>query len=199
MNTHPKLILGSSSPYRKELLLRLGLDFSTSSPEVDETAQLEEKPQQLVVRLAELKARTVGITHPGALIIGSDQVATLEGKILGKPGNYETAFEQLSFTAGKSVEFLTGLCLYNSANGKIQTHCEPFRVKFRPLSNEEIRSYLLREQPYNCAGSFKSEGLGIALFEAMEGEDPNALIGLPLIRLISMLRNEGINPLMEQG
>jgi MAF protein len=135
--------------------------------------------------------------HPDALIIGSDQVAVVDGKILGKPENHQQATEQLMFASGKRVSFLTGLCLLNSDTGESQVCCEPFHVIFRVLQRQEIENYLLKEKPYNCAGSFKSEGLGISLFERLEGDDPNALIGLPLIRLIAMLRKEGVDILAE--
>ncbi|MCU7931358.1 MAG: Maf-like protein [Candidatus Thiodiazotropha sp. (ex Codakia rugifera)] len=192
---HLPLILASSSPFRRELLSRLGLEFGTISPDVDESHQQEEPPEQLVTRLAESKARAVAETHTEALIIGSDQVATVNGSILGKPGTHQRAVEQLQQTSGKQVIFLTGLCLLNSKTGQTQVCCEPFHVTFRQLEKGEIENYLKKEKPYNCAGSFKSEGLGISLFERLEGEDPNALIGLPLIRLIGMLRNEDVNVL----
>jgi MAF protein len=165
------------------------------SPEIAEEAQLGEAPEMLVTRLAECKAREVAKDHPNALIIGSDQVAVVDGTILGKPGDHQRAVEQLLYASGKRVSFLTGLCLLNSETGHLQVCCEPFHVIFRFLQQREIENYLQKEQPYNCAGSFKSEGLGISLFERLEGEDPNALIGLPLIRLIAMLRNEGVDVL----
>ncbi len=193
---HPPLILASSSPYRRELLSRLGIEFSSDSPEVDETPHPAEDPTALVQRLAERKAEAVAASHPGALIIGSDQVAILEGDILGKPGTHERAIQQLTRASGKRVSFLTGLCLLNSASGERQVACEPFHVQFRELNSREIEHYLLKEQPYNCAGSFKSEGLGICLFERMEGDDPSSLIGLPLIRLVGMLRKEGLDVLL---
>lgn len=186
------LILGSTSPFRKALLERLGLDFASDSPDVDERALPGERPQDLVVRLAEAKARAVGARHANALIIGSDQVAWSDGQILGKPGNRANALAQLRACVGKTVVFHTGLCLYNSANGHTQTLCEPFTVHFRQLSDAQIERYVDTEKPFNCAGSFKSEGLGISLFSRMEGDDPNALIGLPLIRLIQMLDAEGV-------
>ena len=188
----PDLILASTSPFRKQLLGRLGLGFTTASPEVDESARPGEQPEQLVTRLAEAKARAVANAHPRSLIIGSDQVACIDGVILGKPGDRETAITQLAQACGRRVTFYTGLCLYNSATGNIQVLCEPFHVHFRELTRAQIETYVDREQPFNCAGSFRSEGLGIALFERLEGDDPNALIGLPLIRLISMLAREGI-------
>ncbi|MCU7914809.1 MAG: Maf-like protein [Candidatus Thiodiazotropha sp. (ex Gloverina cf. vestifex)] len=193
--THPPLILASSSPFRRELLSRLGMKFSSVSPEVDEAPLVNEPAEMLVSRLAECKAKAVAESHPNALIIGSDQVATIEGQILGKPGNHERAVEQLMRASGKHVSFLTGLCLHHSTTGNTQLWCEPFHVEFRELTRDEIEHYLHREKPYNCAGSFKSEGLGICLFQRMEGDDPSSLIGLPLIRLVNMLRNEGVDVL----
>jgi MAF protein len=187
------LVLASSSPFRRELLSRLGLEFTTCSPSVDETRLDNETAEALVLRLSQQKAMKVAESHPEALIIGSDQVATVSDKILGKPGNHKKAVAQLQGASGKKVTFYTGLCLYNSRTGNQQTCCEPYHVQFRTLNPQEIENYLLKEQPYNCAGSFKSEGLGISLFEYLEGADPNALIGLPLIRLSAMLRNEDLN------
>jgi septum formation protein len=194
---HPTLVLASSSPFRRELLSRLGIEFSTASPSIDETHDNQESPANLVVRLAEEKAKAVAKSHPDALIIGSDQVATLEDRILGKPGSHERAVEQLTVASGRHVTFYTGLCLHNSRTGETQSSCELFHVHFRELQAYEIENYLNKEQPYQCAGSFKSEGLGICLFKRLEGEDPNTLIGLPLIRLIEMLRNEGLDILAE--
>ena len=188
-----QLVLASTSIYRKELLNRLGLPFVTAAPQVDESLQPDESPQQLVRRLAEVKARAVAARYPDALIIGSDQVATVEGRILGKPGGHEQAVAQLRLASGKRLQFLTGLCLLNAHTGEAQVEVVPFTVVFRALDDRQIDNYLRREQPYHCAGSFKSEALGIALCERLEGEDPNALIGLPLIRLIHMLEKEGIN------
>lgn len=188
----PKLVLGSSSPFRRELLERLGIPFVTESPEINEEALPNETPEDLVLRLAEEKARAAGQNHPDSLVIGSDQVACLDGQILGKPGNRENAITQLQQAAGKRLTFYTGLCLFNTATNEEQIACESFHVHFRHLSHEQIERYVDLEQPYNCAGSFKSEGLGIALFDRLEGDDPNALIGLPLIRLIDMLAEEGI-------
>lgn len=190
-----KLVLASTSPFRRELLRKLGLTFSSAAPEVDETAQPGETAQALVKRLAEAKARAVAAAYPEALIIGSDQVAVLGDEILGKPGEHGRAVAQLKAASGKNVTFLTGLCLFNSATERAQTLVEPFRVVFRELSDAQIENYLRREEPYNCAGSFKSEGLGIALFQRLEGDDPNALIGLPLIRLTDMLQAEGLDVL----
>lgn len=190
-----QLVLASTSPFRKELLERLGLEFATASPDVDESHQAGESPLELVRRLSEAKARAVAADYPNALIIGSDQVAVNGEQILGKPHTHEKAIEQLSAASGKRITFQTGLCLFNAATGETQVDVVPFSVVFRDLSPEAIDHYLRREQPYNCAGSFKSEGLGISLFQRMEGEDPNALIGLPLIRLIDMLGQEGISVL----
>jgi MAF protein len=190
-----RLVLGSTSPYRKRLLERLGLSFETASPAVDESPRPGESPQQLVLRLAEAKARAVGKQIPGSLVIGSDQVACVEDKVLGKPGDRVRAIEQLTSLSGRHVAFLTGLCLYNSEADRIQLLCEPFGVQFRELTPEQIAHYVDRERPFDCAGSFRSEGLGIALFERMIGDDPNALIGLPLIRLVDMLAREGVSVL----
>ncbi|MBT8116612.1 MAG: septum formation inhibitor Maf [Gammaproteobacteria bacterium] len=185
------VVLASSSPYRRELLDRLGLDYSTVSPDIDESVLPGETPAALVERLAEQKARAVGATHPG-LIIGSDQVATIENDILGKPGSHDSAVAQLTRLSGRQVTFQTGLCLLDTTHHELQVDVVPFTVQFRSLSAGQIERYLRTEQPYNCAGSFKSEGLGIALFEKMLGEDPTALIGLPLIRLTTMLENAQI-------
>lgn len=195
MTTSSKLVLASTSPFRKEILNKLGIAFKTAAPDVNESAIKNETPEQLVRRLAELKAKAVADEYPAHLIIGSDQVAVIEGKILGKPHTHERAVEQLSNASGKTVHFLTGLCLYNSATGISQAETVPFDVVFRELSTSQIENYLQAEKPYNCAGSFKSEALGIALFEKLIGDDPNTLIGLPLIRLIAMLENENIQPI----
>jgi len=186
-----KLVLASTSPYRKELLQKLQLDFATANPSIDESALPDEAPEQLVARLAESKARAVADQFQNALIIGSDQVAVVDGKIVGKPGDHARAVAQLKRASGKRVSFLTGLCVYNTLSQRSQVDVVPFSVIFRHLTDAQIEKYLQREQPYNCAGSFKSEGLGIALFERLEGDDPNTLIGLPLIRLIKMLESEG--------
>ena len=187
-----KLILASSSPYRRELLARLMIPFEAIPPEVDETPRPGDTPQAMVERLAVEKARKIAASHPHALVIGSDQVAVYNGKIVGKPHSHENAIEQLRAAAGRSVVLYTGLALVNSATGRVQCEVIPYRVAFRRLTEEQIESYLRKEQPYSCAGSVKSEGLGIALLEKFEGDDPNTLIGLPLIRLVRMLENEGI-------
>ena len=187
------LVLASSSPFRRALLEKLGMPFACDSPDIDEQAQPDESPQELVMRLAKEKAEAVAERHPRALIIGSDQVALRpDGVILGKPGNHGTAVAQLQSCNGATVRFLTGLCLLNSETGRHQLACEVFQVHFRTLKHDTIERYLEREKPYNCAGSFKSEGLGITLFKALEGRDPNALIGLPLILLTDFLRIEGV-------
>ncbi|WP_276488958.1 Maf family protein [Ectopseudomonas mendocina] len=189
----PALLLASSSPYRRELLERLQLPFSWQSPSIDESRREGEAAIDLVKRLAEEKARALAASHPEHLIIGSDQVAVLgNGQILGKPHDLPRAQQQLRAASDNSVTFLTGLALLNSSSGNCQVDCVPFTVHFRPLSDEQILRYLQREQPFDCAGSFKSEGLGISLFRSTEGEDATSLIGLPLIRLVDMLLNEGV-------
>jgi len=188
----PHLILGSSSPFRRELLTRLNLPFSVASPDIDESPLTKEKPEETALRLAQAKAMKVAESHADALIIGCDQVATLDGLQLGKPLTHENAVRQLSMMRGRSVIFHSALCLYNSATQHMQAEVVPYMVEFRRVSDVQIENYLRTEQPYNCAGSAKSEGLGIALIAAMHGDDPNALIGLPLIKLISMLQNEGV-------
>ena len=188
----PNLILGSSSPFRRELLARLNLSFIVASPDIDESALDNEKPEETALRLAQAKARKISESHTDALIIGCDQVATLDGIQLGKPITHENAVKQLSMMRGRSVTFHSALCLYNSITQNMQAEVVPYIVEFRDVSDAQIENYLRIEQPYNCAGSAKSEGLGIALIAAMHGDDPNALIGLPLIKLISMLQIEGV-------
>ncbi len=187
-----KIVLGSSSIYRKALLQRLQIPFVTKNPHIDEVALSNESPQETAVRLAEAKARDVARSYPDSLVIGSDQVAVLGDSRLGKPLNHSNAVKQLRAMQGKEVIFHTALCLFNSATGNVQLQTVPYCVKFRQLSDQQIENYLLKEQPYHCAGSAKSEGLGIALIERMSGDDPNALIGLPLIALIDMLTQEGV-------
>ncbi|WP_181296704.1 nucleoside triphosphate pyrophosphatase [Pseudomonas sp. Q2-TVG4-2] len=189
---HRRLLLASSSPYRRELLSRLRLTFDCNAPEIDETAHAEELPEQLVRRLAREKAQALAGTHPDHLIIGSDQVAVLEHNILGKPHTFERAKHQLQACSGKSVSFLTGLALLDSRTGTAQIDCITFTVHFRALNDQLIERYLLAEQPFDCAGSFKAEGLGISLFRFTEGSDVTSLIGLPLIRLVDMLNHAGI-------
>lgn len=185
------VVLASTSPFRKELLQRLGITFATAAPDVDESPHADETPEALVRRLSEAKARAIGQSCKG-LIIGSDQVATTGRDILGKPGTHVHAAEQLRDLSGRLVTFHTGLCLLNSITGEAQVDVIPFKVQFRQLDEAQIERYLQADQPYTCAGSFKSEGLGITLFERMDGDDPSALIGLPLIRLTTMLARAGL-------
>ncbi|MHB0763237.1 Maf family protein [Stutzerimonas sp. NM35] len=186
------LLLASSSPYRRELLSRLRLPFDCRAPHIDETAHPDESPEQLVRRLSREKTRALAETHPDHLIIGSDQVAVLGDRIIGKPHTFERAREQLLSCSGKRLDFLTGLTLLDSRNASEQVDCVRFSVLFRDLGEAQIERYLRAEQPFDCAGSFKAEGLGISLFRATEGEDATSLIGLPLIRLVDMLNNAGI-------
>lgn len=190
--TTPKLILASSSPYRSELLQRLQLPFTVASPDIDETAWHGELPEQTSLRLAKAKAIKIAESNPNSLIIGCDQIATLDSLQIGKPGTHENAVKQLKMMRGRNVVFYSALCLYNAQTRTMQAEVVPFIVKFRNLTDTQIENYLLKEQPYNCAGSAKSEGLGIAIIASMQGDDPNALIGLPLIRLVEMLENESI-------
>lgn len=191
----PQLILASTSPWRRALLEKLAIPFECAAPEVDETPLPGEAPRHLVLRLAQKKAQSLAQRYPSHLIIGSDQICVLDGEITGKPLTEENARLQLLKARGNIVTFYTGLALYNSATGHLQTEVEPFDVHFRHLSETEIEDYVRKERPLHCAGSFKSEGLGIALFERLEGRDPNTLIGLPLIALCQMLRREEMNPL----
>jgi septum formation protein len=186
------LVLASTSPYRSELLKRLQVPFITASPDVDETPLPDETARATSLRLAQEKARAVATAYPDALIIGSDQVALLEGKQIGKPLTHENAARQLRSMRGKTTCFYTALALLNTKSGHLQTEVAENRVTLRDLDDAEIEAYLQKEQPYNCAGSAKSEGLGIALMSSMKGDDPNALIGLPLILLTAMLRREGL-------
>ncbi|MES2481393.1 MAG: Maf family nucleotide pyrophosphatase [Pseudomonadota bacterium] len=187
------VVLGSTSAYRRELLSRLRLPFEVASPDVDETPQPGETPQVLARRLALAKARAVAARFPQAAVIGSDQVADLDGEPLGKPGNHERAVEQLRRMRGRWVVFQTAVAVVCQASGFEQLDLAPVRVRFRDLSDTEIESYLRAEQPYDCAGSARSEGLGIALLEAIENDDPTALVGLPLIRTCRMLRAAGVH------
>lgn len=187
-----KLVLASTSTYRRELLARLQIPFEVAAPDVDESALHEETPTATAERLAEAKARAVGMRFPNALIIGSDQVAYNPDSRFGKPGTRDNAAAQLRAMSGRSIFFHTGLCLFNTATGKVQLRGIPVEVGFRNLSETEIQRYLDKEDALNCAGSAKSEGLGIALMTHMRGDDPNALIGLPLIALCDMLRAEGV-------
>ena len=186
------LVLASSSPYRRELLSRLQLPFSWSAPAIDETRRPGESAEILVRRLAQEKAQALASDFTQNLIIGSDQVAVLNGQIIGKPHDFARAQAQLQAASGAAVTFLTGLALLNSATNSWQIDCIPFTVHFRQLSEASISRYLEAEQPFDCAGSFKAEGLGVSLFRATEGADATSLIGLPLIRLVDMLLNEGV-------
>jgi septum formation protein len=192
MGQTPELILGSTSIYRRGLLERLQVPFRVVAPEIDETAMPGEKPQELVGRLALEKARFVAHNNPGSLVIGSDQVAVHNSRIVGKPYTHDKAMEQLLSANGRRISLYTGLALVNADTGEEQMEVIPYEVVFRNLTEQQLENYLLKEQPYHCAGSVKSEGLGIALLERFEGEDPNTLIGLPLIRLIRMLEKAGI-------
>jgi septum formation protein len=190
MMNNTEITLASTSPFRRALLERLGVPFQTQSPNFEETRIEDESPDQMVQRLALGKARA--IETGSGLVIGSDQCAELDGNILGKPGTHEQAVIQLKASSGRTVRFHTGLCLLNRDTGQYQLDNIQYEVVFRVLSDSQIEHYLLREQPYQCAGSFKSEAMGITLFEAMRGDDPTSLIGLPLIRLTSMLAKEGL-------
>ncbi|MGM0630630.1 MAG: Maf family protein [Pseudomonadota bacterium] len=194
------LILGSGSKYRREILDKLHLKYEVVKPDIDESAIDSESPQQLVGRLAEAKARAVEelMTHEHAVIIGSDQVAVCDGNILGKPGNAENAVKQLLGFVGKTVTFYTGLAVLNTATEQCEVRVEPFNVEFRHLTEKEIERYVELEKPFDCAGSFKSEGLGVSLFNSLKGNDPNTLIGLPAIALLDMLRTHKINPLNKE-
>lgn len=191
----PDLVLASSSRYRQQLLQKLHLPFTSASPDIDEAPLAKESAPQLVERLACLKAQALADNFPQALIIGSDQVCCHQGAILGKPGSRDKAIAQLTQLQGQSVSFYTGLCLYNAATRQTQSLIDEFRVHFRSLTHEQICFYVDSEQPFDCAGSFKSEGLGITLFQRLEGDDPNSLIGLPLIRLTELLRRAGVEVL----
>ena len=193
--TSRQIVLASTSPFRRELLERLGLPFETADPATDETTLPGETPEASALRLSEAKARAVAPRYPEALIIGSDQVAVLDGEIFGKPGSHERAVRQLQILRGRRVNFYTGLCLFDARTGKARVRGIPTQVTFRDLSDAEIESYLRRERPYNCAGAAKSEGLGIALITKMEGDDPNALIGLPLIALCDLFAAENVKVL----
>lgn len=186
------LVLGSTSRYRRELLARLGLPFDVAAPAVDETPLPHESPRALALRLAQAKARAVAALRPGAIVIGSDQVADLAGEPLGKPGNHERATAQLRRMSGHTVIFQTAVAVVCQATGFEQVDLAPVQVRFRSLGDAEIERYLQAEQPYDCAGSAKSEGLGIALLDAIDSDDPTALIGLPLIRTCRMLRAAGL-------
>jgi septum formation protein len=191
LNSQP-LVLASTSIYRSQLLSTLQIPFQTAAPDVDETPLPGESAEQTSWRLSRIKAEVVAKRFPDALIIGSDQVALLDGQQIGKPLIHDNAVLQLSAMRGKTVTFYTALTLLNAANGEMQTDVATTKVSFRDLSDEQIERYLKKEQPYHCAGSAKSEGLGIALISSIRGDDPNALIGLPLILLVSMLEKQGV-------
>ena len=188
-----KIILASSSPYRKELLKRLDITFTTVSPEINERYFQDELISDYVLRLAKTKAESIVPKNNNSLIIAADQALQCDKKILGKPGNYNKAKEQLIFMSNRSLTFYTGLCLINTETKIIEEDVVSFRVDFRKLTESEIENYLVKEKPYDCVGSFKSEKLGISLLKKMNGDDPTALIGLPLIRLCKMLRNQGVD------
>lgn len=187
------LLLASSSPYRRELLARLQLPFAWAAPDIDEQRIGEEPAPELVKRLARHKAEALAASHPGHLIIGSDQVAVLGEQILGKPHTFEKACEQLLAASGNHVTFLTGVALLNTQSGHCEVDCVPFTVHMRELDLPRIERYLRAEQPYDCAGSFKCEGLGVSLFQSTHGCDATSLVGLPLIRLVDMLLKEGLS------
>lgn len=187
------LLLASSSPYRRELLARLQLPFAWAAPDIDEQRIGEEPAPELVKRLARHKAEALAASHPGNLIIGSDQVAVLGEQILGKPHTFEKACEQLLAASGNHVTFLTGVALLNTQSGHCEVDCVPFTVHMRELDLPRIERYLHAEQPYDCAGSFKCEGLGVSLFQSTHGCDATSLVGLPLIRLVDMLLKEGVS------
>ena len=193
--THRKLILGSSSPYRRDLLARLRIPFDVATPDVDETPRAHETPQQLACRLAMAKARAVAAQFPTCVVIGSDQVADLDGQALGKPGDHARAVAQLRHMSGKTVIFQTAVAVVCLQTGFAQMDLAQVKVKFRELTDREIETYLRAEMPYDCAGSAKSEGLGIALLEAIDNDDPTALVGLPLIRTCRMIQAAGIKVL----
>ena len=186
------LVLASSSPYRRELLSRFKLPFDVFSPDIDETPHINEKAKEISFRLAREKAFKVAPHYANSLIIGSDQTAACQNQIIEKPNTHENAIKQLDFLSGKIVTFYTSLCLLNTKTQKVQECVVEFEVKYKELNQQIIETYLLKEQPYNCVGSVKSEGLGITLLEYIKGDDPTALIGLPLIKLSDMLQNEGM-------
>jgi len=190
-----ELVLASSSPFRQRLLGQLSVEFRTLDPNIDESPMPEEKPETLVRRLSIAKARAVVSQAPAALIIGSDQVAVHQGAIVGKPRDHADAIAQLLSSSGKTITFVTSVALLNSANGNLQTEVVPFSVRFRSLTRENIEHYLERERPYGCCGSLRVDGLGIALLDKLMGDDPSALIGLPLTVLVQMLEREGFRVL----
>jgi septum formation protein len=196
MTPRPRLVLASTSPYRRALLQRLGLEFSVADPAVPEERRAGEAPQDMAKRLAEAKARVVASRFPGSLIIGSDQVAACGSEVLGKPLTHDNAIRQLRLLSGRDSVFHTAVCVHDTRDGHTGHRVVPCRVAFRKLDDATIERYLAREQPYDCAGSAKSEGLGIALIAKMENDDPTALIGLPLIALVDLLRERGLDVLL---
>ncbi|MCH2040840.1 MAG: Maf-like protein [Saccharospirillaceae bacterium] len=190
-----KLLLASSSPFRRQILNKLRIPFDCEAPDIDETPLADEQPQQYVERLAVEKAQALAGKYSDHWIIGSDQCSVVDGNICGKPHTVEKAQQQLRLSSGKVVHFYTGLCLLNAQTGEYQSVIEPFSVHFRELNDDEIRRYIELEMPLKCAGSFMVEGLGINLFEKLEGRDENSLIGLPLIALLQLMRNAKLNPL----
>ncbi len=199
MSATLRLVLASSSPYRAELLRRLAIPFTACAPEIDESPRSGEAPADLALRLARAKAEALSARYPHSLIIGSDQVAACEGRLMVKAMHAEAARAQLRLLSGRRVEFITALALLNTESGRIQLDEVPYRVRVRALDDTQIEHYLAIERPFDCAASLKSEGLGIALCHSMEGEDPTALIGLPLIRLVAMLAAEGVDVLRRAG
>ena len=190
--SHPPLVLASTSPTRRELLGRLGLPFDVHAPQVDETPLPDEAPTALALRLARAKAEAAAVQFPAHLIIGSDQVAVVGARVLGKPGDRARAAEQLALSSGQVMVFQTAVCLFSSVTGQVATRLVPFDVELRRLSRVDIERYLDREQPFGCAGSLRSEGLGVTLCQRMSGDDPTALLGLPLIALCELLRDHGL-------
>ena len=195
IQSQPQLILASSSKIRKRVLAKIGIEFTAISPNIDESPLSEEAPEALVQRLSEEKARKVAHQYSNHLIIGSDQVAVVNNEIVGKPSNRAQAIKQLEAASGRIVSLYTGVALLNSGTGRIQVDVLPYRVQFRELTRAMVENYIDRDQPYDCGGSLRSEGLGIALLSKFDGEDPNILLGLPLIRLIDMLAEESVFPL----
>lgn len=194
IQSQPQLILASSSMIRKRVLAKIGIEFTAISPNINESPLPEEAPEALVRRLSEEKARKIALQYSNHLIIGSDQVAVVNNEIVGKPSNRARAIKQLEVASGRTVSLYTGVALLNSGTGRIQVDVLPYRVQFRDLTRAVIENYIDRDQPYDCSGSLRSEGLGIALLSKFEGEDPNILLGLPMIRLIDMLAEESVFP-----
>ena len=195
IQSQPPLVLASSSAIRKRVLAKIGIEFIAISPDVDESPRPEETPEALVQRLSEKKARKVGQQYSNHLIIGSDQVAVVNHEIVGKPSSRSQAIKHLEAASGRTVSLYTGIALLNSGTGRIQVDVLPYQVQFRELNRAVIENYIDRDQPYDCGGSLRSEGLGIALLSKFEGQDPNILLGLPMIRLIDMLAEESVFPL----